>query len=140
MKLAYLACPLTPKGFETREGNIAAAKEIYRRLSLEYPDRAFIAPWILNCEVFEETDEYRKKGMERNEFVIMKCDELWLGGSRISNGMREEVEYFKPAYGIEIFNETPDPLVLEDCEPDAHVLEGPPGQRICIKCAWAEWD
>jgi hypothetical protein len=90
----YLAAPVRPIEGETREGNLALAREYYLALCLTYPDHVFLAPWILNCEVFEETPENIAKGMERNLAVIyFLTDCVWLVGPRVSDGMRAEAEY-----------------------------------------------
>jgi hypothetical protein len=93
-KFVYLACPLSPIEGETVEGNIKRAKSIYRQLCLEFPDVVFLTQWIVNVEVFEDTPEFRHKGMERN-FAIIKLvavigGELWLAGPRVSSGMKSE--------------------------------------------------
>jgi hypothetical protein len=100
----YLACPVRPIEGETKEGNLELARRYYRALSLAHPDKVFLAPWLLNCEVFDETPENVAKGMERNQAVIdllaaydrvtqLVGSELWLVGPRVSDGMRAEAEY-----------------------------------------------
>lgn len=86
-----MAAPLMPIEGETFEGNIARAKRWYRQLCLAFPSAAFTAPWILNCEMFDESEENRRAGMERNAEWIRRCDELFLVGPRVSSGMKAEV-------------------------------------------------
>jgi hypothetical protein len=118
MIYVYLAAPVRPLegSDETKEGNLALAREYYRRLSLAHPDKVFLAPWILNCEVFDETPEMIAKGMERNYAVIdllathlytisgepeslksgqteLGQAELWLVGPHVSGGMQAEADY-----------------------------------------------
>jgi len=109
----YLACPVRPLpgSSETKESNLARAREYYRRLSDAHPDKVFLAPWILNCEVFPETSEAIAIGMKRNYAVIdliaayeppyMRAAEgwikntnrLWLCGPRVTEGMQKEADY-----------------------------------------------
>lgn len=110
MKFVYLACPLSPIEGETVEGNIKRAKQIYRALCLEFPGVVFLTQWIVSVEVFEDTQEFRAKGMERN-FAIIKLiaavgGELWFGGPRISNGMRDEGE-FAISLGVKVVDGVP---------------------------------
>lgn len=93
MRVVYLACPLSPIVGETREGNIARAKAIYREVCLANPDVLFLCGWILNAEVFEETPDYRAVGMLRNFTAIELCHELWMRGPRVSHGMDEEAGF-----------------------------------------------
>lgn len=107
MIYVYLAAPVRPLegSGETVESNLARAREYYRVLSLAHPDHVFLAPWILNCEVFDETPENIAKGMERNYAVIdlvaaagdlvLNADggQLWLCGPRISSNMEKERDY-----------------------------------------------
>jgi len=96
----YLACPVRPLpgSSETKESNLARARarEYYRRLSDAHSDKVFLAPWILNCEVFPETPEAIAIGMERNYAVIRLIGwygELWLVGPRVTEGMQKEADY-----------------------------------------------
>lgn len=90
MRRIYLAAPVRPIEGETKEGNLARARSYYRALSLHYPDYSFLAPWILNCEVFDESPENLELGMRRNFDTIRLCRELWLCGPRVSSGMKDE--------------------------------------------------
>jgi hypothetical protein len=109
VKFVYLACPVRPIEGETKEGNLALAREIYRKLCLEHRDVVFLMPWLLNCEVFDETPEMIELGMERNFAVIAFLGrvqqlaghvkdfdyqaEIWLRGPRVSSGMQMEADY-----------------------------------------------
>lgn len=86
----FLSAPLRPVEGETKESNLARARFYYKALSLALPGYAFIAPWILNCEVFPETPEMIGLGMKRNFFWIDRCHEVWWCGPRVSSGMKEE--------------------------------------------------
>jgi hypothetical protein len=91
MKVVYLAHPLSAPTHKGIQENLARAKRWYRWACDTFPEYAFVANWILNCEVYDDANaEHRRKGIERNLAVIEKCDELWLVGARISSGMEEE--------------------------------------------------
>lgn len=93
MIVVFMAAPVAPVGDETFEGNLDRARRWYRQLSLAFPSVAFLAPWVLNCECFEDTDSYRRAGIARNCEIIRRCDELWLVGPRVSPGMVVEAEF-----------------------------------------------
>jgi hypothetical protein len=95
MRIIYVACPLTPTSTETRHLNIHRAKTIYEVLCYKHPDHAFLMPWVMNAEVFQETRANRDLGMMRNYAIIERCDELWLVGPRVSEGMVLEADYAK---------------------------------------------
>lgn len=106
MRVVYLAAPV---GAATPEGvleNIARAKRWYLRLCNTQPDCAFIANWIVDVEVFHDTDanvmpdviipgepehEARTRGLQRDDAVIKVCDEYWMVGGRVSNGVSRGV-------------------------------------------------
>jgi hypothetical protein len=93
----FLSAPVRPYSTSTahftRAQNLTTARGYYRTLSLAYPDHAFLAPWILNCDVFEDSPVHVEIGMVRNLFWIRKCSELWLCGDYISDGMLNEEKY-----------------------------------------------
>lgn len=92
--LVFLSAPVRPVGhLETKDSNLARARAMYARLCLHHVDVTFLAPWILNCEVFTETSENIKAGMRRNFRVIDVCDELWLVGNELRSGMATEAKY-----------------------------------------------
>lgn len=103
MIVVYLAGPLTPVGHETRPGNIERMKGRYHQLSRDNPGHVFIMPWLLNAEVFTETEANRRVGIERNCAVILRCDELWLVGDRISSGMAAEADWARD-HGIKVLD------------------------------------
>jgi len=92
VKQVYLAHPL---GAKTQAGileNIAKAKLWYKWACDHYwPDHCFNAMWILNCEVYNDANAVdRERGMQRNYAGIKRCDELWLLGPLVSQGMIDE--------------------------------------------------
>jgi hypothetical protein len=102
VKQIYLAHPL--KG--DIQKNLELARLWYKWACTHYwPDHCFNAMWILNVEVFDDdssVDRYR--GMQRNLQGIKRCDELWLLGPRVSEGMVEEAEFARrcqiPVYDL----------------------------------------
>lgn len=74
--------------------NLERAKRWVRWLELFYPEFAIVAPWIVECEVFDDNDpEQRRAGMDRRLAVLERCRGLVLVGGRISDGMTEEIEF-----------------------------------------------
>lgn len=90
MRLIFMAHPVRGNVKE----NIRRAKQWVRRIEETYPDVAVQAPWIVECEIWDDSDEIqRRKGIARNKAVIRKCNALWLVDSRVSPGMAEEAEF-----------------------------------------------
>lgn len=88
MKLAFLAHPL--RGDTTE--NLARAMRWYKWCCDHYPDMNFEATWMLNCIVYNDSNPVERiKGMERARASAARCDELWLVGGAISEGMALEV-------------------------------------------------
>lgn len=92
MKLVYMAHCVRPEAGESIAGNLASAKAWLKFLNERHRDEfVFIAPWILGCELWDDSNpEERAYGFEMNQCVISRCDELWMVGPRLSNGMLEE--------------------------------------------------
>jgi len=93
MKLAYMAHPVSGNV----EENLKSAKRWLRWLteSREEP-MTFIAPWITDCEIWDDSRPGdRALGLARCMEVISRCDELWIVGGRISDGMRQEIAHAK---------------------------------------------
>jgi hypothetical protein len=95
-KLAYMSHPVAGDAMN----NIARACCILRTLIMTYPTYVVIAPWIVECEIFDEPDA-AVTGMQRNRSILQRCDELWLVGPRISSGMRQEQSWAQE-YGLVI--------------------------------------
>lgn len=93
MKVIYLAAPL---GAATREGieaNKARARRWIRWVYDHFDDVAVVADWIITCDVLDDFDPaHRARGLRMNAVIIPRCDEFWMVGGRISNGMRGELE------------------------------------------------
>ena len=91
--IAYLAHPVSPKGHETIESNLDSARAWLKRLTESYPAIVFVAPWITECEIWDDSDEaQREAGLARCHAVIRRCDEFWMCGVRESTGMSGELE------------------------------------------------
>lgn len=106
MRHAYLAHPLSGTSLEIA-ANIKRAKAWFKWACDNYwPDYAFNATWIMNCEVYDDADATdRERGMQRNYAHIKRCDELWLLGPRISQGMEGEARFARRC-GLPVYNLT----------------------------------
>lgn len=104
--MIYLAAPVRAVGDETITSNLDRARRWYRHILRSYPNVSPIAPWVLTCEVLDDTiAEDRARGMALNEAVIVRCEAVWLFGPRISGGMAAEAALAK-RYGIPVFDFT----------------------------------
>lgn len=52
-----------------------------------------VADWIILSGEWSETAELRAAGIAIDKELIARCDEVWLVGGRISEGMRIEAEH-----------------------------------------------
>lgn len=86
--LVYIAHPLG-KGAD-RESNRLAAAKILCDLQETYKTHVFVASWITLASVWPESDHYRGIGIAADLALIDHCDEVWLVGPRISEGMQIE--------------------------------------------------
>lgn len=89
MRLIYLAHPVSGDV----PGNLARAKRWLAWANRTCgPDAYVIAPWIANIEAGEDDADpaARARGLRACCAVVEKCDELWLVGGRISDGMARE--------------------------------------------------
>lgn len=86
--LIFLAHPLSGD----IPGNLARAKRWLRWARLSLKGHHVIAPWITECEIFDDNiPEERDAGIEFNRTLIKEhCDGLLLVGGRISGGMALE--------------------------------------------------
>jgi hypothetical protein len=136
MKLIYLAHPLSAKrhdGSVDHLGilkNIEQARRWFKWACDHYPDYAFNATWIMNCEVYNDANsEERRQGMERNNAHIQRCDALWLLGPKVSEGMLEEAAFAWqkciPVY--DLTSEGLDPLKTPRMPPEDMMLWKPGG-------------
>jgi hypothetical protein len=130
MKQVYLAHPLSAP---TKEGilrNIHNAKLWYKWACDNYwPDHCFNAMWILNCEVYEDSNQRERDiGMQRNYHHIKRCDELWLLGTEVSKGMESEAKFarrcLQPVYDLTSEGLT-NPLNIPRMDPEVMMLWKP---------------
>lgn len=87
MKKIYVCSPLAGD----IEGNIKRAIEFSKFVTRQgcLP----ITPHIYCTQFLDDTvPEERLKGLEMGIELLKVCDELWVFGSRISNGMEKEIE------------------------------------------------
>jgi hypothetical protein len=91
MVVRYIAHPVRPLSGESLDANIEKALRWLEWALRRWPKDAAIAPWISECQLFDEADELvREAGLRRCEAVVARCDELILCGGRISSGMARE--------------------------------------------------
>jgi hypothetical protein len=93
LKVVYLAHPLGSVSREGTDANLKRAMRWYKYLTQFYPEVAVVADWIVTCLVLDDrTPEDRVRGIAMNAAVLALCDEVWLCGGRISQGMRDEAD------------------------------------------------
>jgi len=83
-------------------GNIAKAKRWLswlQRVSDGLDERrAFVAPWIdwTDLGIDDDSDEkQRARALARDVAIVKRCDEIWLVGPRMSEGMKIEMDAAK---------------------------------------------
>lgn len=93
MKIAYIAHPIGAPTKDGIEENLADLRRIIRHINLNYSDVVPFAPYYadivsMDDNVFAE----RERGIKNDKAILESgiVDELWLTGSRISNGMNNE--------------------------------------------------
>jgi hypothetical protein len=106
MRVIYLAHPLgapTPEGVAA---NLTRVKRWYRWIVTNFPNVAVVAAWVTTAEVLDDHNpEHRAHGMKMNGFVLVRCDEIWLVGGRISTGMASELES-ATEHGLRVYDLT----------------------------------
>ena len=94
MKIVYIAHPISGNV----SGNLSAIKEIVRGINLRMPEVLPFAHYVIDCESLNDTiPEERERGI-KNDIVLLKAgfiNELWLYGSRVSEGMKHEIALAK---------------------------------------------
>lgn len=88
------------------------------------------APHLYFTQFYNDTiPEQREKGLEMGLAMLEKCEELWVMGTHISQGMRGEIAHAK-SLGIPIYNvEMPDDIMYYPVSADNHALLG---QHSCM--------
>jgi len=84
--------------FQGKKENIEKAKKYCRYvLELGYIP---IAPHIYFPQFMDDSKpEERRRALEMNKKLMEFCDELWVFGDEITEGMKEEIEHFKKLKG-----------------------------------------
>ena len=93
MKIVFV-CSL----FQGKQENIDKAKQ-YCKYVLE---RGYIplAPHVYFSQFMDDRNpEDRRKALEMNKKLMEFCDELWVFGDEMTEGMKEEIGYFKRIKG-----------------------------------------
>lgn len=98
MKKVYICSPLRGD----IQGNIERAKS-YCRDALFNDYCIPIAPHIYFTQFLDDTKTTERLiGMECGLALLDMCDELWVYGDTISEGMRTEIDYFEEHYNRKI--------------------------------------
>lgn len=130
MKLVYIASPLRGENPSEKDykKNIKQATE-YCEKACSLGVLAF-APHLYFTQFYNDTiPEQREKGLEMGLAMLEKCEELWVMGTHISQGMRGEIVYAK-SLDIPIFHvEIPQDIEYYPVSADNHALLG---QHSCI--------
>ena len=125
MKLVYICSPLRGD----YEKNIQKATE-YCKQALSFGVIAF-APHLYFTQFYNDTiPEQREQGLAIGKEMLGKCDELWVMGKRISQGMRGEIALAKEL-GMPVFyiEETED----RDMYPVSADENGLLGEHSCVQ-------
>lgn len=119
MKLVYIASPL--RGDYGK--NIKQAAEYCER-ACSLGVLAF-APHLYFTQFYNDTiPEQREKGLEMGLAMLEKCDELWVMGTHISQGMRGELAHAK-SLGIPVYDvKWPHDIECYPVSADEHALLG----------------
>ncbi len=88
MKIIYIASPYAGDV----KNNIEFAKQACKYVITT--GNAFFCPHLLYPQILNDNNaEERKLGLDMGKQLLLKCDELWAFGNRISQGMFEEIEF-----------------------------------------------
>ncbi len=88
-KKVYICAPL--KG--DVEGNLKRAIE-YTKYALKCGTAPVVPHFYALC-LNDNVAEERKAGMEAGKSLLWFCDELWIFGDEVSEGMQAEIEFCK---------------------------------------------
>lgn len=71
--------------------NLVSAREWLYWALVSYPAITPIAPWLTTVDLLDDSNpEHRARGMDVNEVIISRCDQVWLTGPEVSPGMIRE--------------------------------------------------
>jgi len=93
MKVIFVCSP-----FQGKKENIEKAKKYCRMLV----DMGYIpiAPHVYFSQFMDDHNpKDRRRALEVNKKLLEFCDELWIFGEEITEGMREEIEHFRKIKG-----------------------------------------
>ncbi len=93
MKVIFVCSP-----FQGKKENIEKAKRYCRYVvDLGYIP---IAPHIYFSQFMDDLNpDDRRKALDMNKKLLEFCDELWIFGDKITEGMKIEIEHFKKIKG-----------------------------------------
>ncbi len=93
MKVIFVCSP-----FQGKKENMERAKQYCR--TLVDTGHIPIAPHIYFSQFMDDLNPRdRRKALEMNKKLLEFCDELWIFGNEITEGMKEEIEYFRKIKG-----------------------------------------
>ena len=94
MKIIYIAHPI---GGDIKR-NIQKVLEIIRGININIPEVVPFAHYVVDCYALDDSvPEERMRGI-KNDIALFRAgfiDEVWLYGSRISEGMKAEIKLAK---------------------------------------------
>lgn len=92
MKLVYVACPLAAPTKEQTDANVAFAK-VAALKAMERGLAPFV-PHLMYPALLDDNDpEERTAGIRMDEEILSRCDLLWVCGTHLSRGVREEISF-----------------------------------------------
>ena len=108
MKLVYIAAPYhadTPEKMENnRQTALASCEEAYRLGRLQGIKIVPVTPLGNFSYLNENSQDEREQALHMGIALLSRCDELWVAGDHISEGMREEIQAAvrleKPVYSM----------------------------------------
>ena len=91
--LIYCAHPVGVPTKEEHQLNLALGAQWLKHLINVFENSTFIAPWLTYCAVLDDDNpKHRERGKAMDREILLRCDEIWLLGGRISPGMIEEID------------------------------------------------
>lgn len=103
MKVVYIAHPLnapTREGIEENRRNATAWVGWAADQGV-----APVADWIILSGLWAESPEKRSRGLGIDCAIVMRCEEVWLVGGRVSPGMQTEADVAR-SVGIKVVDLT----------------------------------
>lgn len=89
--LVYLAHPV--RGYSKLD-LVSSITTWLAQLIPRFPDHAFQAPWLLYVLALDDGNQtHRERGLEDDIEWLLRCDQVWLLGDVVSDGMALEAEH-----------------------------------------------